>query len=96
LEDHLELHSRQFEDFSSLLEQTTIDEGDDGLGAGGPHTNLNNVHIIEVLKQTTKRLQTDLPGEAEISEIEADIAKMVAKEAQRVVSTVPACYSSSF
>jgi hypothetical protein len=86
LEDHLELHSRQFEDSSSLLEQTAIDEGEDGLGIGGPHTtNINIAHIIhdkrdEVLKQTIERLQTDLPDEAEISEIEADIAKMIVKD----------------
>ena len=87
LEDYLELRSRQFEDYSALLESTCVDAGEDGLGAGGIHTtNLNIAHIIndkgdEVLKQTIEHLQADLPGEAEISEIEADLAKMVTKEA---------------
>jgi hypothetical protein len=86
LEDHLELRARRFEDFSALLESTCVDAGEDGLGAGGLHTtNLNIAHIIndrddEVLKQTIEHLQTGLPGEAEISEIEADLAKMVTKE----------------
>lgn len=87
LEDHLELRARQFEDFGALLESTCADAGEDGLGAGGPHTtNLNIAHIIndrddEVLKQTIEHLQIGLPGDAEISEIEADLAKMVNKEA---------------
>lgn len=86
LEDHLELRGRRFEDFGALLESTCVDAGEDGLGAGGPHTtNLNIAHIIndrddEVLKQTIEHLQTGLPGEAEISEIEADLAKMVTKK----------------
>ncbi|KEQ70476.1 hypothetical protein M436DRAFT_66384 [Aureobasidium namibiae CBS 147.97] len=85
LEDHLELRSRQFEDFSGLLESTAIDAGEDGLGAAGVHTtNLNIACIIhekddEVLKQTVKYLEADLPGNAEICEIQADIAKMDAK-----------------
>jgi hypothetical protein len=67
LKDHLELHARQFEDFSSLLEQTAIDGGEDSLCAGGPHTtNLNIAHIIhdkgdDVLRQTIELLQTDPP-----------------------------------
>jgi hypothetical protein len=81
------MHSRQFEDFSSLLEQTAIDEGEDGLGTCGPHTdNINIAHIIndqddDAIKQVIDHLQTDLPGEAKISEIEADTAKRVAKDA---------------
>ena len=75
-----------FEDFSSLLESTCIDNGEDGLGADGPHTtNLNIAHIIndrddELLKQIIEQLQAELPGNAEICEIEADIAKIVARE----------------
>jgi hypothetical protein len=55
-------------------------------GAGGPHTTyLNIAHIIndrddEVLKQTIEHLQADLPGEAEISQYEADITKMIEDE----------------
>jgi hypothetical protein len=86
LEKHLEFQSRQFEDFSSLLEQTAIDEGEDSLGAGGPHTdNINIAYGIndtgeDVLKQIIECLQANLPGEAEINKIQAAIAKMIAKD----------------
>jgi hypothetical protein len=86
LEKHLEFQSRQFGDFSSLLEQTAIDGGEDGLGAGGPLTdNINIAHEIndtsdDVLKQIIARLQTGLPGEPEINKIQAEIAKIIAKE----------------
>jgi hypothetical protein len=86
LEARLELRSRQFEDFSSLLEQTAIEEGEDALGAGGPHTdNINIAHIIndqddDAIKQVIEHLQTDLPGEAEINKIQVEIAKIIAKE----------------
>lgn len=86
LEDYLELRSREFEDFNSLLDQTAIDNGEDGLGAGGPHTtNLNIAYEMndkgdEILKQVIEHLQADLPGEAEIDEIEAGLAKMTAEE----------------
>ena len=79
------MRSREFEDFSSLLEMTAIDAGEDGLGDVGVHTtNLNIAHIIndkddEVLKQAIEHLEADLPGNAEIREIQADIAKMDAK-----------------
>jgi hypothetical protein len=87
LEKHLEFQSRQFEDFSSLLEQTAIDGGEDGLGTGGPHTdNINIAHEIndtgeDVLKQIIECLQANLSGEAEINKIQAAIAKMIAKDA---------------
>jgi hypothetical protein len=80
------LRTRQLEDFTSVLEQTCFDNGEDGLGAGGPHTdNLNIAHEIgdkgdEILKKVIEQLQTDLPGEVEVSEIEADIAKITAEE----------------
>jgi hypothetical protein len=75
------LRTRQLEDFTSVLEQTCFDNGEDGLGAGG----LNIAHEIgdkgdEILKKVIEQLQTDLPGEVEISEIEADIAKITAEE----------------
>jgi hypothetical protein len=80
------LRSREFEDFNSLLDQTAIVNGEDGLGAGGPHTdNLNIAHEMndkgdEILKQVVERLQADLPGEAKINEIKAEIAKMTTDE----------------
>ena len=47
-------------------------------------TNFNIAHIIhdkddEVLKQAVKHLEADLPSDAEIREIQADIAKLDAK-----------------
>lgn len=80
------MRGRQFEDFSSLLESTCVDAGEDGLGAGGPHTNnLNIAHIIndkgdEALKKTIQRLQAHLPGDTEINKLKADISEWIAKE----------------
>lgn len=82
---YLEPRARQFEDFSSLLESTCIDAGEDGLGEGGVHiTNLNIAHSIhdegeKVLKQGVEHLEADIPGDADIGKIEAEIAKMDAK-----------------
>jgi hypothetical protein len=87
LEKHLEFQSLQFEDFSSLLEQTATDGGEDSLGAGGPHTdNINIAHEMndtgeDVLKQIIERQQANLPGEAEINKIQAANAKTIAKDA---------------
>jgi hypothetical protein len=80
------LRSREFEDFNSLLDQTAIDNGEDGLGAGGPHTdNLNIAHEMndkgdEILKQVVECLQADLPSEAKINDVKAEIAKMTTEE----------------
>lgn len=86
LEAHLELRSRQFEDYSGVLEATAINAGEDSLGAGGIHTaTLNMANIIhdndeEVLKKAIKDLEDHLPGSSMISYIEAKISKWTAKE----------------
>lgn len=85
LQMHLEYRSRQFEDFSALLEQNCIDGGEDGLGADGPHTtNLNIAHEMHdegerALNQTIKYLETELPDEAVIAKIQEAIVKVNAK-----------------
>ncbi|THW36647.1 hypothetical protein D6D25_05072 [Aureobasidium pullulans] len=86
LQAHIKRRAFHFQTFDGLLESACADGGEDGLGAGGPLTDLLNFahelndKDIEVFEQAVEDLQQGLVTNDFINKMEAELAEMIVKE----------------
>ncbi|TIA69545.1 hypothetical protein D6C83_01365 [Aureobasidium pullulans] len=86
LQAHIDRRAMYFQTFDGLLESACADGGEDGLGAGGPLTNLLNFahdlndKDIEVFEQAVEDLQQGLVTNDSITKMQDELDEMIVKE----------------